>query len=165
MDPLQPLLAELDHEISTTRRVLQRIPDHALDFKPHPRSFSLGDLGVHLTEIVGWGTAVMTREELVFDPASYQPKRAASAADLLGRLDSAAGSLRQALGAASPSSLLVPWRLVSGGHVAFELPRAVALRFMIFNHLVHHRGQLTVYLRLLEVPVPSIYGPSADERG
>lgn len=165
MNPAQPLIAELAHEAATTRRLLERIPDDRLDFKPHPKSMSLGDLAVHLTEIVRWGTVTMETEEFSIDPAAYQPEKAASAADLAARLDAAAAAFKEALGAASASSFLAPWRLVSGGHVAFELPRAAVLRSMIFNHLVHHRGQLAVYLRLLDVPVPSIYGPSADERG
>lgn len=165
MNPAQPFLSELAHEIATTRRVLERLPGDRLDYKPHPRSMSLGDLAVHLTEIVRWGTVTLETEECSIDPDAYRPAKATSAADLVARLDAAAAAFEHALGAASPSAFLAPWRLVSGGHVAFELPRAAVLRSMIFNHLVHHRGQLAVYLRLLDVPVPSIYGPSADERG
>jgi uncharacterized damage-inducible protein DinB len=167
MPIIDAFLAELDHEAATTRRVLERMPEGRGDWKPHERSMSLGRLCGHIAELPGWGRVVLTDDE--FDLATaqargWEPFVASDRAGLLERYDQAVAALREAgsLGV-SDERLRQPWTLRQGDQVVFSSPRAAALRGFVFSHSIHHRGQLSVYLRLLDVPVPSIYGPSADE--
>jgi uncharacterized damage-inducible protein DinB len=164
MNLSQPLIAELDHEAFITRRVLERVPFERFDFKPHPKSMSAGRLASHVAELFGWGKMTLETEELVMDPSKYSPWTAGSTAELLEKFDSGVADFKAALGKASAADLMVLWRFRTPERVIFELPRLAVLRSMVFSHLIHHRGQLSVFLRLLDVPVPSIYGPSADER-
>lgn len=163
----ETLLPELDHEAGVTRRLLARVPEARHDWKPHPRSFSLGALAVHTANLPTWGR--MTLETLVFDldaPGTppLDPAQFPTTASVLALFDDAASRFRAALASASDGELLVGWTLKKDGAPVFTMPRVSVLRTMVMNHGVHHRGQLSVYLRMLDVPVPSIYGPSADER-
>lgn len=163
MQLIQLMLAEMTHEAAATRRLLARLPDDQLGWQPHPRSMTLGVLAAHLGEIAGWGVEVVTRGEVVLDPDNYQPPVAANAAAAVERFEANVTRLKEALALAQPEDMLAIWKLRVGDRVVLEMPRSGALRSMVLNHLIHHRGQLSVYLRLLNVPLPSIYGPSADE--
>jgi uncharacterized damage-inducible protein DinB len=160
------LLAEYDHELATTRRVLERVPESAFSWKPHDKSMSLGQLAGHVANIPYWLTATLAAP--FYDFATPDPNRGddkpGSAAALLREFDTRVAAARAALSNASDAEMTAPWSLKNGGHVIFTLPRAAAIRSFVMNHLIHHRGQLSVYLRLNNVPVPSIYGPSADEQ-
>lgn len=160
------LLPEFDQEMATTRRLLERIPDDKFSFKPHPKSMDMATLATHLSDMTGWAVETIGKDS--FDLAGFDPstrKIAASRAELLERFDKAAASARAALATAENDQLMQPWSLKSGETVFFTMPRVAVLRGFVFNHCIHHRGQLSVYLRLNDIPVPSIYGPSADEPG
>lgn len=157
----QSLLPEFDQEMAVTRRVLERVPGERGDWKPHPKSFSLG----HLAQLVSWmpGWIANTLRDTKLDlqgSAGYSLEKTET---LLAGFDQNVRDARAALEAAKDADFEVPWSLTRGEQVLFTAPRAAVVRSHI-SHLSHHRGQLTVYLRLLDVPVPSIYGPTADER-
>ena len=159
------LLPEFDHEMATTRRLFQRIPDADLGWKPHEKSRGLGHLANHIVGIPHWCTLVLG--STVFDVATLGPDVRATAppsvAHLISDFDAKVVAARTALSAAVDPEMLCPWTLKHGDHEVFTLPRVAAIRSFIMNHLIHHRGQLTVYLRLRDVALPSIYGPTADE--
>ena len=157
------LLAVFDHELQNTRRTLERVPEGKSDWKPHPKSMALGYLAGHLAELAGWGAVTMETTEFDMASVPYQPFTMTSREVLLAKFDENSAKLRAALGKATDTDLMIPWSLKRGSEVIFSLPRVAALRSMILNHIIHHRGQLTVYLRLNDVPVPALYGPSADE--
>lgn len=154
-------LAELDGEMPTTRRLLERVPDDRPDWKPHPKSFSIAHLSQLVAHMPGWLTGTMKQTELDLQKfAGYSNEKPAT---LVAEFDRNVAEARAALESASDADFSVPWSMKTGAHVIFTLPRMAVMRQNI-NHLVHHRGQLSVYLRLLEVPLPSIYGPTADEK-
>ena len=156
------LLPEFDREMGTTRRLLERVPDDQFDWAPHARSMPLGRLSAHLTNVVSWGLATLTTSE--FDLASAPaPAAPGSTAALLVQFDDAVAATRRELAPKTDAELLAPWSLKQGEHTIFTMPKAAVWRSFVLSHLIHHRGQLSVYLRLQEVPLPSIYGPSADE--
>ncbi|HEX7289438.1 MAG TPA: DinB family protein [Candidatus Angelobacter sp.] len=158
----QALLPEFDHEMQTTRRTLERVPEDKLGWKPHQKSMSLGGLATHLATINHWVDATMGMDS--FDVAGAPPTpELKSRAEILAMFDQNVASARKTIAAAEDAQLMKPWSLVAGGKTVFTLPRIAVLRSFIMNHTIHHRGQLSVYLRLNDVPVPSIYGPSADE--
>ena len=157
------LLAEFCHEAAVTRRHLARIPGDRLDWRPHRKSFTIGELGSHIVECVRWARAIFGADEFDFDPRSHRPYRAASVADLLTEFDREAAAGEEALKRATTTAANESWRLKVLGRVRLERSRADALRDFTLSHQIHHRGQLTVYLRLLDVPVPGSYGPTADE--
>jgi uncharacterized damage-inducible protein DinB len=162
--PLRKIaLGDLETEIATTRRVLERIPDEHFEWKPHARSMSLGGLATHIATIPFYGTAVLQGQD--FDVAAPLPPNppATTRDEVLRRFEETVAAFRALLEDADDLSLREPWNLRSGEHVILTAPRIGMLRGMVVSHLVHHRGQLSVYLRLLDVPVPSIYGPTADE--
>ena len=159
------LLPEFEHEFAQTRRSLERVAEEHYDWKPHEKSTSLRDLAVHLSNIPGWLPVTMNTEEMDFVTASFAPFVPSSTAELLERFDAAVAEARESLAAATPEQLQETWTLKADGQVLFTLPKAAVLRSFVFNHNVHHRAQLGVYLRLLDIPVPAIYGPSADEQG
>jgi uncharacterized damage-inducible protein DinB len=163
----ESLLPEFEHEMRTTRAVLERVPESQADWKPHPKSMTLGQLASHVVNIVRWGGATFEITELDVaspDAARYAPPKFETTRELVEYFDENVRAARAALSAASDSDFSVPWTLRSGDHTIFKLPRAATVRGFVLSHLIHHRGQLSVYLRLLDVPVPSIYGPSADEQ-
>lgn len=162
----QSLLPELDQETASTRKTLERVPADKLDYKPHEKSMSMGRLAQHIVEMTGWGSTTLTTSSFDIAPPGqppYQPPPIESVQQLLEDFDKGAASLREALATASDESLMQPWSLLAGGKPLFTMPRIAVVRAMIMNHLIHHRAQLGVYLRLNDIPVPSIYGPSADE--
>ena len=164
MTRLEKLIDELTHEAETARRHLERLPDAHFDWRPHPKSFTAGSLGGHLVECIRWAEWVFAGDGIDLDPANYQPVRAMSVAELLRLFDA---TLERALAAMAKSpdhDATGEWTMRVGGRVQFVKAREDALRDLSLSHLVHHRGQLTVYLRLLDVPVAWTYGPTADER-
>jgi uncharacterized damage-inducible protein DinB len=158
------LLPEFDQEIAVTRRLLARAPDASFGWAPHPKSFTLGDLCTHLTRLPGWGLRVLTQagHDVITDHRPATPSLA-TRAEVLAAFDQTAASLRTTLAGMSDAELALPWHLTRNGSTTFTAPRLTAFRVFILHHLVHHRGQLSVYLRLLDVAVPAMYGPSADE--
>jgi len=159
------LLPEFDQEMATTRRLLERIPDDKFSFKPHPKSMDMASLATHLTELVNWVPDTIGKDSIdlaAFDPSAR--KIAASRAELLTMFDKSVATARAALAKAENDQLMQPWSLKSGDKVFFTMPNVAVLRTFVFNHCVHHRGQLSVYLRLNDIPVPAMYGPSADEQ-
>jgi uncharacterized damage-inducible protein DinB len=162
----ESLLSEWDVEAFKTRKTLERVPEDRLGWKPHPKSGTLAWLAGHVGMLLGWAALTMTTGEFDYAPVGkpYTPPPApASRQDLLERFDKANADARAAIAKATDEDLLTPWSLLAGGKAIFTKPRVEVVRSMIMNHSIHHRGQLTVYLRLLDVPVPALYGPSADE--
>lgn len=163
----QALLPEYDHESAVTRTVLEAVPEAQAGWRPHPKSRTLGELAIHLASIPAW--AYLTLRERGFDLAPpgeqpYIPPAWESLAQTLGLFDDRTAKGRAALLATSDLELTQPWTLKKGGAKVFTAPRLSALRSFVLNHSVHHRAQLGVYLRLLDVPVPAMYGPTADTR-
>lgn len=166
MSIIDALLAEWDHESATTRSLLELVPEAESDWKPHEKSFSLGDLAMHLANIPTWGATILVRSEV--DLASPEPKDAISdrkfesTATLLDIFDENVSIFRRALAGRPEEAMAVPWTLKQGGQEVFTMPRGEVLRSWVFNHTIHHRGQMSLYLRLHDVPLPQIYGPTAD---
>jgi uncharacterized damage-inducible protein DinB len=161
----ETLLPELDQEMATTRRLLERVPDDSLGWRPHDKSMTLGRLGTHVAELPGFVAMILGGSEfdLTSRTSGYTPKTLDKHQEMLDLFDGNVRSARTAIESAENEALMQPWTLRRGEQVIFTLPRIAALRSMFFSHTIHHRGQLSVYLRLNDVPVPSIYGPSADE--
>ena len=156
------LLPEFDHEMTTTRKLLERVPEEKFEWKPHAKSFSLGALATHLSNLPMWGAETLNKSEI--DVGGDQPPSAPpSKAELLANFDKNVAATRAALTGKTDAEFASVWSLKRGGHTIFSMPKTVVWRSFVVSHLIHHRAQLTVYLRLLDVPVPSIYGPSADE--
>ena len=167
MSIAESLLPEFDHEMATTRKVLERMPAEKADWKPHPKSFSLSALCLHLADLGTWAVKMLTSTELDINPpggGSYARPAFESKEALLKSFDETAAAARAAIAKASDAEFMVGWTLKNAGEPVFTLPRVAVIRSWVMNHSVHHRAQLSVYLRLLDVPVPSIYGPSADEQ-
>ena len=156
------LLQELEQEAQTTRRVLERVPDSGLGWKPHPKSMTLGQLALHVATTPG-GVAEIASKPSIDTPPAFDQPAAQSAAELLPALDASVRRAKELVGAMDDETMLATWTLSSNGQVLMAMPRVALLRAIMLNHWYHHRGQLSVYLRQLNVPVPSIYGPSADE--
>lgn len=159
---IDPILAELEQEAHATRRVLARVPDAHLSWRPHPKSFSLGQLALHVATIPG-NVAQLASLELLPEPPAFVQPHAANAAELVPALDASLAQARQILGGFDDAMMAGTWRLLSAGRELMALPRAAMLRSIMLNHWYHHRGQLLVYLRVHDVPLPSVYGPTADE--
>lgn len=159
-------LPEFDQEMATTRTCLERVPDDKYDWQPHEKSMSLARLLGHLAELPIWLTMAATTDSLDLAPPGEEPWKpyvASSREELLETFDKNVAEAREALTGVQDESLGAPWTLLSGGQELLKMPRGALIRSIVLNHLYHHRGQLTVYLRLNEISVPSIYGPSADE--
>jgi uncharacterized damage-inducible protein DinB len=158
------LLPELDQEAALTRRLLERVPEDAFDWRPHERSMSLGRLATHLAELVRWGNNILERDG--YDLVDHTRPRGSvesSRQAVLDLFDRQVAEVRRNLAGRTDAELAAPWVLRRGAQTVMSMPRVAALRRFLLNHLVHHRGQLSVYLRLQNVSVPPIYGPSADE--
>ena len=160
------LLPEFDHEMATTRRLLERLPEAEFAWKPHDRSMALGQLAGHIANLPQWCSATLA--STVFDldalPDDARPQLPASRAAVLEEFDGKVAAARGQLTSTTDAEFMTLWTLKKGGQEVFTLPRISAIRSFVMNHLIHHRGQLSVYLRLKNVPLPSIYGPTADEQ-
>jgi len=162
----QNILAELDHELAQTRKTIERVPYEQADYKPHPKSMSLWQLATHVVNLLAFNTLFVQADARDFlDPNAPKPgPTPTSREELLARFDEYSATLRQALHASDDEKLTHNFRLHRGEQTIMEMPKGAAVRIMGLNHSIHHRGQLTVYLRLLDIPVPGLYGPSADEK-
>ena len=159
-----PLLAEFDMEMATTRRVLERVPDAKLGYQPHAKSWDMGTLAGHIANVCSWTGVTMQQSHFdIGSPQAAPPAKPASSAALMEAFDKAVAGARDTLANAADEQFTQLWSLRKGEAVLFSMPKAAVLRNFILKHIVHHRGQLSVYLRLNDIPVPSIYGPSADE--
>lgn len=161
----QALAGELTHELVATRALIALLPEAKAGWKPHPKSMAAGDLALHLANLVGFPRLILSGPELDFAPPGgppWKPPVFTGVAATLAELDGNRDASVAALTAGSDLAFAEPWSLKKGGAVIFTLPRMQAVRAMALSHLVHHRGQFSVYLRLLDVPLPSIYGPTAD---
>ena len=154
-------LPEFDHEMKTTRSLLERVPFGNAGWKPHTKSTGLGDLASHIANLAGFGDMIVNNDERNFG-GDQRPKVYDNTNDLLAAFDDGVTRSRSAIQGMADTKLGTPWTLRAGDHVIFTMPRAAVLRSMLMNHIIHHRGQLSVYLRLNDVPLPSIYGPTAD---
>jgi uncharacterized damage-inducible protein DinB len=163
---IDSLLPEFDHEMATTRRLFDRAPVEQFGWKPHEKSKSLGELCAHLANIPFWCTATLTETSLDLQAIAdgSRPKVPASREELLKTFDDKVAKARSHLAQATDAELAVPWTLKLGTQEFFTMPRISVLRSFVFSHSIHHRGQLTVYLRMHNVPLPPIYGPTADEQ-
>ena len=158
----EALLPEFDHEMQTTRRTLERVPEDKLAWKPHQKSMTMGGLATHLATITHGVDAVVGMDSFDVSTAPPTPELK-SRQELLKAFDENVARARKTIAATGHAAMMKPWSLIAGGKTMFSLPRIGVLRSFVLNHIIHHRGQLSVYLRLNDVPVPSIYGPSADE--
>ena len=162
------LLPEFDQEAAGTRKTLERLPEDKLDWRPHEKSMPMAGLATHIANMFRWGTITLTQNDFDFQPPGSEPYReepVKSRAELLAKFDANAAAFRTALAAASEEVLMANWSLLKEGQALFTMPRLAVLRGMIFNHIIHHRAQLCVYYRMNGIPVPALYGPSADEGG
>lgn len=157
------LLPEFDQEMANTRKILDCVPEDKFAWKPHAKSMSLDRLASHVAELPNWGGYIMTQDKLDLTP-DMKPFLAKTKAELMDAIDKNVAATREAIAGAGDEHLGKIWTFAAGGHTIFALPRTVALRNMVMSHLIHHRGQLSVYLRLLDVAIPGMYGPSADDR-
>jgi uncharacterized damage-inducible protein DinB len=158
----EPLAAELKQESATTRRLLERVPEDKFSWKPHEKSMTLGRLASHLAELPALLVNALTADEIDFASGDYKPFAASSVEELLEKFDANISEGVERLKGTADERMFETWRMRRGEQVMFELPRVAVVRGVVLNHVVHHRGQLSVYLRLLDVPLPSIYGPTAD---
>ncbi len=162
MSLTEQILVELKQEAATTRKMLERVPEESLAWQPHEKSMTLGRLAAHVAGLYGtWLKTTLSQDE--FDLADSLPLKAESVSDILAAFDQNVSDAIELLQNQADERLFTIWRLKRGGQVLFEMPRWAVLRSMVINHIIHHRGQLSVYLRLLDVPLPSVYGPTADE--
>jgi len=161
------LIPEFDQEMTTARKTLERIPEDKLSWKPHQKSMPLDRLAGHIAELAGWAVPTIEQDSLDFrppgQPPPFQPTFATSQKQVLGIFDKNREASRRSIAGASDEHLMKTWTLLSGGTTILSMPRFAVLRTFCINHIIHHRAQLGVYLRLNNIPVPSVYGPSADE--
>ena len=164
----ETLLPEFDQEMANTRKLLACVPEQVPDYKPHPKSMALQRLAGHVAELPTWATNTIRQTTLDLTPAAigaYKPFLPASRAELVEKFDANVTDARAAIEGASDEDLRVIWSLIFKGNTVLQMPRAAVLRTVVMNHLIHHRAQLGVYLRLLDISIPGMYGPSADEAG
>jgi uncharacterized damage-inducible protein DinB len=162
MPLVDALLPEFDHEMTVTRKLLERVPEDRFDWKPHQKSYSLGQLAQHVATLPMWGSVTLDESEL--DLGGSPPlDPIATRAGILSLFDDNVRRTRAALVGKSDAELMASWALKRDGHLIFSMPKASVWRSFVMSHLIHHRAQLGVYLRMHDVPLPSMYGPSADE--
>ena len=160
------LLPEFDNEMASTRKTLERVPEGKSDWKPHEKSMAMGGLATHLSNIPTWAVYTIAQDSLDLAPGGNPmppAKLLESQAELLSTFDENVAKARAAIAGASDEELFKPWSLLTNGNTILTMPKIAVLRSFVMNHLIHHRAQLGVYLRLNDIAVPSIYGPSADE--
>ncbi|MCC6287828.1 MAG: hypothetical protein IT249_08085 [Chitinophagaceae bacterium] len=158
------MAAELKHEASNTRKILSRIPEAHFDWKPHEKSMTIGRLASHIAELTLWAGLITNANEFDFAKTAFNRCKATNSKELLEAFEQNLEQAVAVLQSAADETLNENWILCRGEIVVVNLPKKVALRTMLMNHIIHHRGQLSVYLRLLNIPVPGMYGPSADEK-
>jgi uncharacterized damage-inducible protein DinB len=161
----ESILPEFDHETATTRTLLERVPAEKAEWQPHVKSMSLGRLAMHIANLPQWASITLERKEFDTNPpggAPAAPRVFESTSHLLEVYDANVSAARALLVRTTDAEFMVPWTLKNGGKSMFSMPRVAVFRSFVLNHAVHHRGQLSVYLRLLDVPIPNIYGPTAD---
>jgi uncharacterized damage-inducible protein DinB len=158
------LMGEMEHEMANTRKLLERVPMEKADWKPHVKSGTLAWLAGHCAIMPGWGFVTLTEKELDVAGVDSAVPKFTSREQLLEHFEGELKKFRSALQSASDEQLMTNWTLRAGDQVIFAMPRVAVLRGMVMNHMIHHRGELMVYLRLLDVPLPSMYGPTADEK-
>ncbi|HEV2854265.1 MAG TPA: DinB family protein [Thermoanaerobaculia bacterium] len=158
----QALLPEFDQEMAGTRKTLERIPMDKYDWTPHTKSFNMGKLATHVATLPGWASMTVQTDELDLSQPFEQPQPKTNE-ELLAIFDQSSSEARNAIAGVSDEQLMKPWTLRMGDKVIFTMPKIAVIRGMVMNHIIHHRAQLTVYLRLNDIPVPGLYGPSADE--
>ena len=159
------ILPAFEHVIEGTRQHLESIPDDRLDWKPHDKSYTIGELGTHLANLPSWVVATIGQDELDVAPPGEDPPRMEpldSSDEMVRTIDENANAARAAIEGASDADLMAEWTLLKGGEALFTLPKIAVLRTFVMDHMIHHRGQLTVYLRLLDVPLKQTFGPTAD---
>lgn len=157
------LINELQHEAATTRKILERVPADKFDWKPHEKSMAMGRLATHVADMFSWFPGTLERDEIDFANGYEEPKPATTE-ELVALLDKNAAAARESLQKMEDAGFMKEWTLRNGEQILLQLPKIAVLRGMVMNHIVHHRGQLSVYLRLNDIPVPAMYGPSADEK-
>lgn len=163
----ESLLPEFDQEMANTRKVLMRVPPAKFSWKPHPKSYEMGALAAHIANMADWGGLTLQTDSFDYAPPGappYQAPKFSSTEELLAAFDKSVANARSALAAADDSQMLAPWNLMAGGKTIMTMPRVAVIRSFVMNHTIHHRAQLGVYLRLNDIPVPALYGPSADEQ-
>jgi uncharacterized damage-inducible protein DinB len=163
MNIIQTIILEMQQEAVTTRKVLERIPESKLTWKPHEKSMTIGRLGMHIAELPGWIIQCLQTEELNFEPSSFKPKIPEEHIQIMNEFDRTQANVVLILKETPEHTLEKNWKFRVGNQIIFDLPRKAIIRNGI-NHMIHHRGQLSVYLRLLNVPLPNLYGPTADDK-
>ena len=159
----QSFIGELKHEAASTKRILERVPEGKFDWKPHEKSMSLGRLASHVAELPGFLNSILTMDDVDFAKGHYKALHPKTPEELLSVFQQKLDEVVETLQNTSDEKMQASFTLRSGDHVIATVPRMIAVRSMALNHIIHHRGQIAVYLRLLDVPVPGMYGPSADE--
>jgi uncharacterized damage-inducible protein DinB len=166
MSVAESILPEFEHETANTRKVLERVPEDKLDWKAHPKSNTIGWVAAHLVEIPGWVAGTLEQDSWDLNPPGGEPYRTptlTSRKQILEMFDKNVAEAKRALAAAKDPDFVKNWSLLSGGQAVFTMPRVAVIRSFVLNHMIHHRAHLCVYLRLNDVPVPALYGPSGDE--
>jgi len=163
MSMIDGILLEFGQECAGTRKTLVRLPEAELGWKPHEKSMTMGRLACHIAETPGWVEPIIKQDEMNFKMSEYKPLDLQTPKEIVARFDENVASAQKLLQGVSDAKLMLPWKFMTDDKDVFTLPRVAVLRMMILNHTVHHRGQLTVYLRMKGVPLPALYGPSADE--
>jgi len=163
----ETVLPEFDQEMANTRKVLERVPAAKFSWKPHPKSSEFGALAAHIANMPDWAGLTMQADSFDYAPPGappYETPKYTSTEDLLAAFDKSVAQARSAIAAADDIAFLAPWTLMAGGQTIMTMPRIAVIRTFVMNHTIHHRAQLGVYLRLNDIPVPGLYGPSADEQ-
>jgi uncharacterized damage-inducible protein DinB len=156
-------IAELQQEAASTRKLLERVPMDKPDYTPHPKSMKLGNLAHHVSEILGWTMVTMDQDELDFAKWEYKPVVPKTTEELLKNFDEQVANAVECLKRSDDAKFMENWTMRQGDQIFFTLPKAAVMRSFVFSHEYHHRAQLGVYLRMLDIPLPSMYGPTADE--
>lgn len=163
----ETMLPEFDQEMANTRKVLERVPAAKFSWKPHPKSSEFGALAAHIANMADWAGLTLQSDSFDYAPPGappYETPKFASTDELLAAFDKSVAQARSALLAADDGKMMAPWTLMAGGKAVMTMPRVAVIRTFVMNHTIHHRAQLGVYLRLNDIPVPGLYGPSADEQ-
>lgn len=163
----ETLLPEFDQEMANTRGTLERVPAAKFSWKTHPKSFDMGSLAAHIANMAEWATLTLQQDSFDYAPVGaepYQTPKYDTTEALVAAFDKSVRQARSALAASADNQMLAPWSLMAGRKTVMTMPRVAVVRTFVMNHIIHHRAQLTVYLRMNEVPVPGLYGPSADEQ-